>query len=286
MKLRINYKGIQIIKTKSSCRKIISAEQELRGYKDEEGKIGRITALYAVIAHQAEDVKNLIINKSLGYKISVLLKLVAGAFDGISRSENKIKTDLKKLKILIDFSERIQKGIKTEIIKDDIFLSKHLEYQVQNYNYNGYIVFQKKIPLPTYIQQLKFCAEKCNIKLYKEENSDLIYLLNENVKIFCELIKTKDKEVIDFYVLDSNNQSINNKDYLLDVLRLASQIGTPIGMKKISKNDTIIAFIHLLTDTLDQDEFEYTISQLTKFPNEIDKLIKGKEYMLSKNQKL
>lgn len=270
----------------SSCRKIITAEQELRGYKDEEGKLGRITALYAVIAHQAEDVKNLIINKSIGHKVSVLLRLVAGAFDGLSRSENKIKTDLKKIKILIDFSERIQKGIKTEIIKDDIFLSKNLEYQLQNYNYNGSTVFQKKISLPTYIQQLKFCAEKSNIKLYKEEDSDSIYLLNDNTKIFCELIKTKDKEVIDFYVLASNNQFINDKDYLLDILKLASQIGTPIGIRKISKEDTIIAFIHLLTDTLDQDEFEYTIAQLTKFPKEIDKLIKGKNYTLSKNPKL
>ena len=159
----------------SSCRKIISAEQELRGFKDEEGKLGRITALYAIIAHQVEDVKNLIKNKSLGPKVSTLLRLVAGAFDGISRSENRRKTDLKKLKILIDLSERIQKGIKTEITLDNISLSKSLDYQIQNYNFNGYVIFQKKISLPTYIQQLKYCAEKSNIKLYKEENNNLIY---------------------------------------------------------------------------------------------------------------
>ena len=260
------------------CRKIISAEQDLGAYKDEKGKLGRITALYAIMAYKVEDVNNLITNKSLGPKVSTLLRLVAGAFDGISRSEHQRKSDISQFKMLLDLSERIQNNLKTEITLDKVNISKSLDYQKQNYKFNDDVIFQKKITLPSYIQQLKYCAQKFNINLYKEDDSNLIYLLHNGTKIFCDAIKIQNKEIINFYTPALNNKFLKNNNYLIDVLKLASQIGTPVGVRTILNEDTVCSFIHLLTDTLDQDEFEYTIQQLSKFPSEIDNLINNNKY--------
>ena len=235
------------------------------------------------MAHKIDDVNNLITNKSLGPEVGTMLKLVAGAFDGFSRSETERKKDLNKLAILLELSECIQNGVSSEIKPTNIELNHDLSYQIQNYKHKKDIIFKKKLPLPTYIQQLKFCAQKSKIKLYKAEDNNLIYLLNDKgIKIYCDITKNQNEEVIVFYIPILNNNFLKDNNYLIDIMKLAADIGTPIGIRLFDNEETICSIMYLLTDTLDQDEFDYAINQLAKFPAAVDNLIKTKKYKSKK----
>jgi len=273
----------EIKKWLTTCKKVISAEQNLESYNDEKGKLGRLASLYLIMAHKIDDVNNLITNKSLGPEVGTMLKLVAGAFDGFSRSETERKKDLNKLAILLELSECIQNGVSSEIQPTNIELNHDLSYQIQNYKHKKDIIFKKKLPLPTYIQQLKFCAQKSKIKLYKAEDNNLIYLLNDKgIKIYCDITKNQNEEVIVFYIPILNNNFLKDNNYLIDIMKLAADIGTPIGIRLFDNEETICSIMYLLTDTLDQDEFDYAINQLAKFPAAVDNLIKTKKYKSKK----
>ncbi len=242
---------------------IIDAERDLPELNDEDGKIGRRAALYAILFKSFEEVNELASNKVIGKKITLLISLLSSSFDGFSRKYFKIKQTLEDYELVLDLAERIEARNKTTFRVKDFFTNPQLLTKTEIYTFNNKKVFQRTESAPQYVLTLANFIGNLGVKLNKDKERNFYFLeVGGNEKIFCLPKKQRNIDTILFRLVIEEKI---DTEKLVPLLRIAADYGVALGIFEDQGKDCICAFIRLLPDTLDQAEFDFMVKQLREF---------------------
>ena len=251
---------------------IILSERDVPEFDDKDGSIGRRAALYFILFPKIKEIEQLLIDKKIGNIIALILKLISAAFSGFSRNKSDYKNSSEKFDLLLDFAEQLKKGKSVKIKSLHKNLDTQLLVEIENFYFNERLIFQRRDVIPTFLSTLKVCCQKSGINLSKDEKTGNIFLnCKNNIKIFCEPRSYNQKETLFFSTLiDIHDfENFENFENLKKIFELSFLEATPVGLKTVEDKIVLNTYMELLSDTLDQDEFNFVIDKMIKFNEKI-----------------
>ena len=237
---------------------------------DDEGSIGRRAALAALINHDFASLADL----NMGKKVGFLVKIFIGAFNGLSRLPANFKGESRRLDATLEIGERLEKGepsalqVTGQTSTEDL---AHLDILMLD----DVLLFERKAdPLP-HRMMLRARALEAGLRLAPEEKSGRlrVYLNEEDaVRIYVDdgPVSPMVNPVVRFWTpVVKITARTPSAAKMRDILALSWHSGCSIGTYKVDGNLMLCAYVFVLTNTLDREEFDFYIASLEKFVNDM-----------------
>lgn len=233
---------------------------------DDHGSIGRRAALALLILHDYEGLAGL----EMGRRVGALVRLFVGAFTGLSRLPAKYKNDRSRLSAILSLGERLARGAGGQLEFSTKKFSEDLGYS-DEVALDGVALIERKTDASPHRMMLRARALEAGLKIAPDDKSGRLRIISgkqDETKIFIEddPVSLKSHPVVRFWTpirkLTARSPSFAKKRELLE---LSWEFGCAIGSAEVDGQMTLCAYVVLLMNTLDREEFDFYVANLDRF---------------------
>jgi hypothetical protein len=233
---------------------------------NDEGSIGRRAALVILLAHDLSSVEAF----KCGLRVASLAKLFVGAFKGISRLGAEFKNDMRRLGAAQEIGERIASGKASSI-----------DYSAKTYDedlsvldtvlHDGKPLIQRRAEPSPHLMLLRARVLEAGLRISVDDSTGRLRIISEHkdaIRIFVEdnPIHQKTHPVVRFWTpIRKMTSRLPSSIDLRALLGLSWRTGCAIGTYEVDGQPMLCAYVVLLTNTLDREEFEFHVETLQTF---------------------
>ncbi|WP_170595662.1 hypothetical protein [Ruegeria arenilitoris] len=241
---------------------------------DDHGSIGRRAALALLISQDYEGLAGL----EMGRRVGALVRLISGAFTGLSRLPAKYKNEKSRLSATLRLGNLFVRGEGGQLKFSAKKFNEDLSYS-DKVVLNGEALIERRTGASPHRMMLSARALEAGLKIAPDDETGRLRITSEKsdeTRIFIEddPVSLKSHPVVRFWTpirkLTARSPSSAKKRELLE---LSWEFGCAIGSTEVEGQMTLCAYVVLLTNTLDRDEFDFYVSNLDRFAKKASELV-------------